>query len=99
MEREFREDKAPAVFRAAGKRRGGEPVFEKKPEFIIVDGYNLIFAWDELKSSPPTGSTWRAGGSWICCQTTAVFTKAKLVLVFDGFRTPGNPARARITTT
>ena len=29
---------------------GPQPLAEKAPEHIIVDGYNVIFAWDELKA-------------------------------------------------
>lgn len=49
MEREFGKIKRPQYSARQVNAAASEPVFEKKPEFIIVDGYNLIFAWDELK--------------------------------------------------
>ena len=47
MEREFGKIKRPQYSARQVNAAASEPVFEKKPEFIIVDGYNLIFAWDE----------------------------------------------------
>ncbi len=63
----------------------------QKKEHIIVDGYNLIFAWDELKTLAKERLDLARERLMDMLSGYAGFTGAKLVLVFDGFRTPGNP--------
>ena len=91
MEREFGKIKRPQYSTRQVNAAASEPVFEKKPEFIIVDGYNLIFAWDELKKLAADRLDLARGRLMDMLSNYCGFTKAKLVLVFDGFRTPGNP--------
>ena len=91
MEREFGKIKRPQYSARQVNAAASEPVFEKKPEFIIVDGYNLIFAWDELKKLAADRLDLARGRLMDMLSNYCGFTKAKLVLVFDGFRTPGNP--------
>ena len=91
MEREFGKIKRPQYSARQVNVAASEPAFEKKPEFIIVDGYNLIFAWDELKKLAADRLDLARGRLMDMLSNYCGFTKAKLVLVFDGFRTPGNP--------
>ena len=91
MEREFGKIKRPQYSARQVNAAASEPVFEKRPEFIIVDGYNLIFAWDELKKLAADRLDLARGRLMDMLSNYCGFTKAKLVLVFDGFRTPGNP--------
>ena len=91
MEREFGKIKRPQYSARQVNAAASEPVFEKKPEFIIVDGYNLIFAWDELKKLAADRLDLARGRLMDMLSNYCGFTKTKLVLVFDGFRTPGNP--------
>ena len=91
MEREFGKIKRPQYSARQVNAAASGPVFEKKPEFIIVDGYNLIFAWDELKKLAADRLDLARGRLMDMLSNYCGFTKAKLVLVFDGFRTPGNP--------
>ena len=91
MEREFGKIKRPQYSARQVNAAASEPVFEKKPEFIIVDGYNLIFAWDELKKLTADRLDLARGRLMDMLSNYCGFTKAKLVLVFDGVRTPGNP--------
>ena len=91
MEREFGKIKRPQYSAQQVNAAASEPAFEKKPEFIIVDGYNLIFAWDELKKLAADRLDLARGRLMDMLSNYCGFTKAKLVLVFDGFRTPGNP--------
>ena len=58
---------------------------------LIVDGYNLIFAWDELKNLARERLDLARGRLMDMLSNYAGFTQTELVLVFDGFRTPGNP--------
>ena len=62
-----------------------------KPKFIIVDGYNIIFAWDELRSLAQGDID--AARRRLCdiLSSYAGFTKVKLVVVFDGYKQKGNP--------
>lgn len=60
-------------------------------EYLIVDGYNLIFAWGELKALAAERLDLARGRLMDMLSSYCGFTKSELVLVFDGFRTPGNP--------
>ena len=90
MEREFgpirRKSYAPAQSPATAQ----EPPEEKRKEYIIVDGYNLIFAWDELKALAAERLDLARGRLMDMLSNYCGYTRAELVLVFDGFRTPGN---------
>ncbi len=62
-----------------------------KPKFIIVDGYNIIFSWDELRELAQGDID--AARRRLCdiLSSYAGFTKVKLVVVFDGYKRTGNP--------
>ena len=62
-----------------------------KPKYIIVDGYNIIFSWDELRALAQGDID--AARRRLCdiLSSYAGFTKVKLVVVFDGYKRPGNP--------
>ena len=65
------------------------PVPERK-KWVIVDGYNVIFAWDDLKSLAETDLAGaRERLMQILCNYSA-FTKNNVVLVFDAYKVPGN---------
>ena len=63
----------------------------RKNKYIIVDGYNLIFAWDELKRLAEDKLDFARQRLMDMLSSYCGYTKAELVLVFDGFRTAGNP--------
>lgn len=68
--------------------RGGQA---KQEEYLLVDGYNIIFAWEEL--SGLAGSDLNAARGRltdILCNYQA-FRKMHLILVFDAYRVKGNP--------
>lgn len=61
----------------------------KRPERVIVDGYNVIFAWDELKALAETsldGARSKLIEALIAYQS---YTKSEVVLVFDAYKVPG----------
>lgn len=57
---------------------------------VIVDGYNVIFAWDDLRTLAETGlESARERLMNILCNYSA-FTKNEVILVFDAYKVPGN---------
>ena len=58
---------------------------------MIIDGYNLIFAWDELKALASERLDLAREKLCDLLSGYAGFTGKDVVLVFDGFRTAGNP--------
>ena len=97
MEREFGPIKRPSYnnsFRNEAPERN--ITISPRKEYIIVDGYNVIFAWDELKALAAQRLDLARGRLMDMLSNYCGFTKAELVLVFDGFRTPGNPGSKAI---
>lgn len=67
--------------------------FEMKKQYVIVDGYNVIFAWDDLKAmSEISLESARERLMQILCNYAA-FTKYNVVLVFDAYKVPGNQTK------
>ncbi len=82
----FTETKAKET---AGKPRPSRPR-EKLPEYLLVDGYNIIFAWEELRelAKVSLGSA-RDRLMDILCNYQG-FQKCRLILVFDAYRLEGH---------
>lgn len=92
MEREFGPIRRPEYRSPVRNEAPSAPaVAERKKEYLIVDGYNLIFSWDELKSLSARSLDLARARLMDLLSNYCGYTKAQLVLVFDGFRTPGNP--------
>ena len=92
MEREFGPIRRPSYQSAVrNEAPAPPPAVAMRKDYIIVDGYNLIFAWDELKALAAERLDLARGRLQDMLSSYAGYTKAELVLVFDGFRTPGNP--------
>ena len=65
--------------------------WEIAPEYLLVDGYNIIFAWDELNElSKQSLEAARKKLMDILCNYQG-FKKCLLILVFDAYRVPGSP--------
>jgi len=92
MEREFGPVKRP-LYRAPANRPATEEVTIRTPKrkAIIVDGYNIIFAWDELAALAKDDL--EAARKKLCDMLSnyAGFKKCYLVVVFDGWKVKGNP--------
>ncbi len=56
-------------------------------EYLLVDGYNVIFAWDKLKSMTFDGA--REALINILCNYQG-FKKCELIVVFDAYKIKGN---------
>ena len=94
MEREFGPIRRPQY---QGARRNEAPppqdasAQEQRHETVIVDGYNLIYAWPELKALAQDRMDLARVRLQDLLSGYCGFTRSELVLVFDGYRTPGNP--------
>ena len=65
--------------------------WEIAPEYLLVDGYNIIFSWDELNAlSKESLDAARHKLMDILCNYQG-FQKCVLILVFDAYRVPGSP--------
>lgn len=61
------------------------------PEYLLVDGYNIIFAWDELKEiAQESLDSARTQLINILCNYQG-FRRCELILVFDAYKVKGNP--------
>ena len=73
-------------------KKKGEP--EEEEEYLLVDGYNIIFAWDELRElSKITIDGARQKLMDILCNYQA-YRKCTLILVFDAYKVTGNTGEA-----
>ena len=72
---------------APKKYRKPKPKPEK--EYLLVDGYNIIFAWDDLRSLAQ-GDVKAARDSLMDrLSNYAGFTKKNVICVFDAYKVPG----------
>ena len=92
MEREFGPVKRP-LYRAPENRPAKEQFTIRPPRqsALIVDGYNIIFAWDTLKLLAQEDLD--AARRRLCdlLSSYAGFRKSRVVVVFDGYKLKGNP--------
>lgn len=80
--------------RVFGERTEPKPrVYKPKdrlPEYLLVDGYNVIFAWEELNELAKTNiDSARDKLMDIMCNYQG-FRKCSLILVFDAYRVEGH---------
>ena len=92
MEREFGPIKR-RQYRAPETRPAGELLTIRPPrqQYLIVDGYNMIFAWDYLADMAKNDL--EAARRNLCSRLSsfAAYKKIRLVVVFDGYKVAGNP--------
>ena len=93
MERQFGPQKTTLYRVKAETRPATEEIVIKAPKqkYIIVDGYNVIFAWEHLAAQAKTDLD--AARRQLCdaLSSFAGYTKCRLVVVFDGYKQKGNP--------
>ena len=64
---------------------------EKKEEYLLVDGYNIIFAWEELKELAKSDlKSARDKLMDVLCNYQG-YKKCTLILVFDAYKVEGGP--------
>ena len=92
MEREFG-PQSTTLYRAPANRPAEEKLTIRPPKqkYIIVDGYNIIFAWDALAEIAKNDLEAARRRLLDTLSSYAGFTKCRLVVVFDGYKQKGNP--------
>ena len=92
MEREFGPIKT-RLYRPSENRPAAEKLTIRPPkqQYLIVDGYNIIFAWDTLAAI--AWEDLEAARRSLCDRLSsyAGFKKCRIVVVFDGYKVKGNP--------
>ncbi len=63
-------------------------------EYLLVDGYNIIFAWDSLKELARTNLDSARGNLMDILSNFQGYRKMHLILVFDAYKVKGNPGSA-----
>ena len=92
MQREFG-SQTTRLYRPPENRPATDKVTIRPPrqQYIIVDGYNIIFAWEDLaKIAADDLDAARRGLLDVLC-SYASFKKCRMVVVFDGYKAKGNP--------
>ena len=86
-------DQTTTLYRAPVNRPATEEVSIRAPkqQLLIVDGYNIIFAWEDLAETAKSDldAARRQLCDWL--SSYAGYRKCRLVLVFDGYKRKGNP--------
>lgn len=92
MEREFGPQKT-RLYHTPENRPAAETLTIRPPRdtALIVDGYNIIFAWDALAET--ARSDLDAARRRLCdlLSSYAGYKKCRTVVVFDGYKVKGNP--------
>ena len=60
-------------------------------EYLLVDGYNVIFAWDELKRLAAQDIAYARGALTDILSNYQGWRKCVVILVFDAYKVKGNP--------
>ena len=92
MEREFGPVKRP-LYRAPASRSAKEEITIRPPRqtALIVDGYNIIFAWEDLAQTAKSDLEAARRQLLDTLSSYAGYKKCRLAVVFDGYKAKGNP--------
>jgi predicted RNA-binding protein with PIN domain len=92
MEREFGPVKRP-LYHAPANRPPQEQLTIRplKEQCLIVDGYNIIFAWEDLAETARSDLDAARRSLLDRLSSYAGFKKCRLIVVFDGYKQKGNP--------
>ena len=61
------------------------------PTYLLVDGYNIIFAWDELKEVAKDSLDMARNKQINMLSSYQGFINSPVIVVFDAYRVKGNP--------
>ena len=92
MERHFGKQ-STTLYRPTQNRPATEEVAIRAPKqkYIIVDGYNIIFAWESLSEQAKSDLDAARRRLLDILSSYAGYTKCRLVVVFDGYKLKGSP--------
>ncbi len=83
--------KSAAIRRTEYNEPSKVRVYEKKEEYLLVDGYNVIFAWPELNELAKINvDAARHSLQDRLCNYQAI-RKCQVIVVFDAYRLEGHP--------
>lgn len=68
---------------------------ETEREYLLVDGYNIIFGWEELSSLARLDIGAARGRLMDILCNYQGYRKVELILVFDAYKVEGNPGSAQ----
>ena len=91
MEREFGPIRRAQYTKPVTAQSAGYSVAPTKTEYLIIDGYNLIFAWEELAELSRSSLELARERLIDRLRSYRAFRGCELVLVFDGYKVAGNP--------
>ncbi len=77
------------MWTVAGSRRKKKA--EDEEAYLLVDGYNIIFAWEELKQLAEDNIMSARDKLMDILSDYQGFRKMTLILVFDAYKVEGNP--------
>lgn len=69
------------------------PAKKTEESYLLVDGYNIIFSWDELRSLSEVNITSARNALMDILCNYQGFKKDTLILVFDAYKVEGNPGQ------
>ncbi len=76
-------------------RRATQKKQEKQKEYLLVDGYNIIFAWEDLKELAETSIDGARGKLMDVLSNYQGAKKCTVILVFDAYRLEGFPGEVQ----
>ncbi len=88
-------DPMSVVHRESGPRHVEIKLKEREEEYLLVDGYNIIFSWDDLNEMSKTNmAAARQKLMDVLCNYQG-FKKCTLILVFDAYKVEGFPGEVQ----
>ena len=87
--KEFIPRKADVI--AENHKKPVKTPFAQLPEYLLVDGYNIIFAWDELKALAAESLAAARQSLADILSNYQGYRKCGVILVFDAYKVKGNP--------
>ena len=96
MDREFGPIKRPQYGVTTAPAEEKLTIRPLKDQCIIVDGYNVIFAWDDLAETAKHDLEAARRGLLDALSSYAGFKKHRIVVVFDGWKQKGNPGEKSV---
>ena len=89
-QRAFQPQKKPARTSLDGEKYSIRTQ-KQGPEYLLVDGYNVIFAWEELERLARQDVAAARGALEDILSNYQGFRKCVVILVFDAYKVKGNP--------